>query len=426
MIMQPETGTKNVNVYNDSLAGEMYSIALDIVSQLNLDMLLTKVVQRAATFLNISSVFLFLYDKETDKLKLVSEWNSDKSYIGIYISKESCIAGNVIQTGKPIIINDYKNWEYRYPKESKVIYKSAMGTPLQWGDRIIGAMTVANQDVNRVLDDFDLQQLASYAGLASIAINNAKLYRKTQKLNEELERHNAKKTQQLTVSERELSRKNAELQTLLNRITYIQEEERSRIAQDMHDDTLQLIYGAAFANQAAMSGLKSNSGTVIKNLEKLQDYLTMIEKSIRETIGNLRPFVVDDGKLPLALKKYLEDYKKRSEINCELEIFGDSKLLDKDKNIVVFRIVQEALLNVFTHAQAKNVKVVLNYDNDHVLVAIEDDGIGIDFIEADKNQLNDHYGMRIMRSRAEGIGGALKIDSAPGKGTFVQLKIPIS
>ncbi len=401
----------------------LHRISLDLVSVLDLDTVLTSIAQRAAKYLDADICYLTLFDLDKKLLRVTAQSDGSPNLIGLEVEMTEGVAGAVYASGDPQIINDYLHWEHHIP--SITTYDAFLGVPLKWKGKIIGVLSIGDYAKRRMFNEGDAWLLGPFADLASIAINNAQIYGEKKSLSEELARRDEIKSKLLADTETELIQKAFQLQGLLNRMTQLQEAERARIARDMHDSTTQLILGGVYATQAALQGLEKNNLVSAKeNMEMVRLFLRQVEGEIRETIRNLRPVVLDAKGISPAIKQYAEDFSDLTGVSCSFELTGEPAELSDDKELAVYRIIQEAMQNILTHANAKTVTVRIDYSPQRMQVFVADDGLGFD-ISAISEKPADHFGLIGMRERAESIGASIKIVTHPGEGTQVVLDVPI-
>lgn len=206
---------------------------------------------------------------------------------------------------------------------------------------------------------------------------------------------------------------------LLARLDHAQDEERKRIALDIHDDTLQIMAAVGMRLDSFRRGI-SDPGQ-LQALEKLEQTVTLSMARLRRLVFELSPPVLQRHGLAAGLRSYLEETCREAGIGYRMEIY----LRDEpppEQQTVLYRITKEALANVRKHARANNVQVRLAEQDGGVLVRVEDDGIGL---SADTNgSPPGHLGMVAMRERAELAGGWSRISSDPGGGTVVEVWVP--
>ncbi len=216
------------------------------------------------------------------------------------------------------------------------------------------------------------------------------------------------------------------LRYYLSQITKVQEEERKRIARDLHDDTSQALYALSrqvdnFTRDNA--ALTPEQATFLKELrQQLNNTLEGIHRFTQE----LRPPMLDDLGLSAALRWQVSDLEKRSGIEAELTVSGIERRCSAEVELMIFRIVQEALRNVEKHAQASRVEVMIEFGKGKTKVSIYDNGKGFDL----SGSLADlpragKLGLAGMEERVRLLNGTMKIESEPGKGTRVVIEVPI-
>ena len=227
-------------------------------------------------------------------------------------------------------------------------------------------------------------------------------------------------------AEQERQRAECERAELLRRLVTVQEEERRRIALELHDQLGQDVV-------ALMLGLKAlqDSGELPANDERLKQLMCLTDQLGREAhriAWELRPSALDDLGLEVTLRNYLEEWAKRFDLAVDFHHRGlPAQRLPPPVETAIYRIVQEALTNVSKHAQAEHVSVLLEYHNERLLVIVEDDGRGFDTDNVLRAaNTAQRMGLVGMHERARLVGGEVEIESAPGAGTTVYVRGPIS
>jgi PAS domain S-box-containing protein len=225
--------------------------------------------------------------------------------------------------------------------------------------------------------------------------------------------------------EQELHESREHLQILSRRLVEVQEEERRAIARELHDRVGQTL-AALNINLMIMNGQlledsKQRVGT------RLDDSMHLVAEAIalvRNVMTDLRPAVLDDYGLEAALQSYIDEYKSRYGIKVVLDP-PDQPIprLGPSLEMTLLRITQEALFNIARHAQADSVNVSLRLQDNAVHLMVQDNGVGIQSWQ-EANRPGSH-GLTIMRERADAFGGSLNVGSVPGKGTKVEVSIPL-
>lgn len=206
---------------------------------------------------------------------------------------------------------------------------------------------------------------------------------------------------------------------LLARLDHAQEEERKRIALDIHDDTLQVMAAVGMRLDAFRRSVADPRQ--LQAIEKLQQTVAQSMARLRRLVFELSPPVLQRQGLAAGLRSYLEETCREAGIDYRMEI----RLRDEpppEQRTVLYRITKEALANVRKHARANHVEVSLEDQDGGVLVRVEDDGIGLS--PGANGSPPGHLGMVAMRERAELAGGWSRITSDPGGGTVVEVWVP--
>ena len=332
---------------------------------------------------------------------------------------------NVIQTGKPELASPFTDEQSISALDDAALkikpdpgLKSLMVVPLVAPGRTFGAITFVSAESGRSYGQADLALAQDLARRAALAVDNARLYHRAQALNQELDQRVAQRT-------RELQEANQQLRLLAAHLQSAREEERTRIAREIHDEIGTLM--TAIKMDLAFLGRALNGNGSKKSPEALREEIIATTKLVDEAIETvheiareLRPGVLDHLGLRAALEWQMQDFQGRAKIECQFTSNLDELELDPPRSTAVFRIMQEALTNVARHAQATRVEASLLREDNHLILQVHDNGKGI--IEApDTNR----FGILGMRERAHVFGGEVIIQGSPGEGTTVTVRIPV-
>lgn len=231
------------------------------------------------------------------------------------------------------------------------------------------------------------------------------------RLNDELEERVAERTTQIT--------------SLFQRLVSVQEDERRRIARDIHDQLGQQMT-ALRLNIEALSAKASRQRDVIGQIRRTQRLAEELDQSIDFLTWELRPAALDHLGLPAALHHLAAGWSERFGIDAAVDVTGEAPRLPADVEANLYRIAQEALHNVVKHAEASHVLVRLERTDRATVLAIADDGRGFDQTRAAGGEDGRGLGLVGMRERATIAGGKLEIMSAPGAGTSIVVRVPRS
>lgn len=298
----------------------------------------------------------------------------------------------------------------RVRKDGSLIELSLTISPVKDSrGRIIGASKVArdisrSKETERALRESEERLRVLSDGL------EIQVHERTQ----ELERRNAEFLQQ-AVQLRELS----------NRLLKSQDDERRRVARELHDSAGQVITALGM-NVASLKRYAGTHPALIQALEETQDLVQELSREIRTTSYLLHPPLLDENGLAEAIQWYTQGLTKRSGLTVELDISGDFDRLPQEVELAVFRIVQEGLTNIHRHSGSKNAIIRLSRDGDNVLLEIQDHGRGISPEKlAAINLQQTGVGIASMRERVHQYHGEISIQS-DSMGTTISITLPVA
>jgi signal transduction histidine kinase len=268
--------------------------------------------------------------------------------------------------------------------------------PLRAGFENFGAVVFGSPQPNTYTQDHQ-ELLNAICNQAIVALQNAQLY---QSLMEEKER-----------------------------IVEVEEDARKKLARDLHDGPTQSIAAIAMRiNYLRMMLDKDKDlGQTSEELVRVEELARRTTKEIRHMLFTLRPLILETQGLQAALEQYISKLAETDPTPMHLEATPEvDQLLDRNTQGAIFYIIEEAISNARKHAKASNVWVRLYIQNSSFVAEAEDDGCGfdVDAVQVRYDERNS-LGMVNMHERAELIGGALTISSAPGEGTRVRLSVPL-
>ena len=219
-----------------------------------------------------------------------------------------------------------------------------------------------------------------------------------------------------------LKRENMRIE-LLRHTVQAQEEERSRIARELHDETAQTLTAASL-NFASLKNQLEGDPKVADVVDNLQNLCRQMNQDLYRLVHDLRPAQLDDLGLVPALRYLADEGQNNTGITVDFQVKGKVQRLDPFVETVIFRIVQESLTNVMRHAETDKATVHLDFRQDQrVVLRIHDKGKG--FTPGEQKEYRTGWGLAGMAERVESINGTLQIDSEPGKGTVIEVIIPI-
>lgn len=313
-----------------------------------------------------------------------------------------CQCGEILQTGEPALVS----------VNARCLLKSstdAHGTDLRHATvslgghgRMVGALCVAFP-ASRVFGQENLHLLSAIGQQMGIALENSKLWE-------------------------ELQQKEQIRSELLARSLQAQEGERKRIARELHDATGQSLNAILFGLKAMESALESDTPHARMLVARLKSSASDTVRELQSIIYDLRPSILDDLGLVPALHWYAESRLEANGVRVRWDFSDEEHRLPAEIESALFRIGQETITNIRKYANATEVGFRLSFRLDQVTLQVVDNGEGFDVGSVLSQRLEDGRGLGLlgMRERAELLGGDLEIESSIGRGTRVQVKLPVT
>jgi len=212
------------------------------------------------------------------------------------------------------------------------------------------------------------------------------------------------------------------------KIIKAQEEERQRVARDIHDGPAQMMSNVVLKAEICERLIDSDPEQARMELQNLKKIVRDSLQDVRKIIYNLRPMSLDDLGLVPTLQRYVLTFQEETGISVSFITKGSQPELKPVISLTVFRIVQEALNNVVKHAKANTVVMQLEFLEDSLRLFVYDDGVGFDTarLKERNEDISSGFGLVSMKERIELLGGDMRISSEPGKGTRLNIIIPLT
>jgi signal transduction histidine kinase len=224
-------------------------------------------------------------------------------------------------------------------------------------------------------------------------------------------------------SERMLRQNESDLRELAGRMIYAQEEERGRLARELHDDLAQRLAVVAIDVGRLELQLMDPPAPVREELHEIKNGIVRLSQDVHSLSRQLHPSMLDDLGLIKAVESECSGFSKREGVEVLFNHENIPGVIPKDVSLSLYRIIQEGLRNISKHACAEHASVFLQGIDHDVLLSVQDDGIGFDWAEVKKNP---GLGFSSMRERARLIRGELSIESEPEKGTVITVRAPLT
>jgi len=379
------------------------TIAATVSQSLNLEEILHSALCKVLELMKLRAGWIFLSDRQGEMLQLVVHCGLSEAFAQAEVKQdlEGCICLEVFESGQTMVFETMARCPRLSPKlleREGLTYHASV--PLKSKDKVLGIINVAG-DGRRPSPPFteeELQLLTAIGQQIGVAVENAALYE-------------------------ELHQKERLRGQLLEKVITAQEEERKRIARELHDETGQTL-------TSLMVGLKVLAGAA--SLQEIQEKAGQLRAVAAQTLDSvhrlaleLRPSVLDDLGLMAAMQRYVKDWGENFGLSVDFQATGLDRRLLPQVETTVYRVVQEALTNVARHAEAQNVSVLLEYRGDSVVCIVEDDGRGFDVRNVLKANDMRRLGLYGMQERISLAGGKLAVESTAGVGTTVFVEIPL-
>jgi signal transduction histidine kinase len=309
------------------------------------------------------------------------------------------VVQRVADEGQPVLTSDAQSDErFRTRQSIRVLgLRSILCVPLRTKEQVTGVVYVDNRMEAEIFLPADLELLTSIASSAAIAIENARLHQE----------------------------RVAMMRQQLARVTAAQEEERGRIARELHDGIGPALASMSLRLRALLEVLEgadqAATAAAAAEIEELAGLASDQVRDIRRLIYDLRPAALDELGLVPALRDYLLRQQRERGLQIGLRA-EEGKRLPSPIETALFRFVQEAVNNAAKHASAEAVQVSLAREGGGVRLRVADDGVGFD---PQAPRSSRHVGLWSMRERVEQLGGAFELHSAPGQGTTLMAWVPL-
>ena len=275
--------------------------------------------------------------------------------------------------------------------------------PIATSETVLGEMFISCPS-EHCFGGTGLQLLVSVGSQLAVAIENARLYEAVR-------------------------RKEEDISAFLRKYIAAQEDERKRIARELHDETAQSLTALAIAIETALQKPTNSPAEVKRLLVPARSLTERVSRELDRIIRDLRPSLLDDLGLMEALGWYADNRLKPLGIQVTFETVGTERRLPTALETALFRVTQEGISNIARHSKAENVSLTVEFGDNYVAIDLEDDGCGFDVdstLAKGKDGSDDSpFGLLGMRERTELMGGSLAVESRPGQGTSIRVRVPL-
>lgn len=369
----------------------LLKVSAQLNQQLNPSTLIQSLIRHSTNLVGASGGLGGLFDGQ--KFDVNSYWYQGAWHV---LDIEALnLATWVIEHNQPLILQDYANDEKASSSiASTYQIRNALCIPiLDLNDEPIGFLEVHNKMSAEAFTIADIEMMESLANTAAVALGNSYLFK-------------------------ELDRQSSQLRALSAQLVTVLEDERHRIAHELHDEAGQLLVGIKLNLRILANQLPNELQTAV---EQLRLQVNQANEKLQALARGLRPPTLDELGLKAAIEKLIEDIAPNSGLSINAETAVSSVRLHQQIEIACYRIVQEALTNIIRHSKATKAWVSLVEENNTVTLKIKDNGYGFDI----KKISDPGLGLLGMRERAASLGGHFDLISQIRKGTSILVTIPI-
>lgn len=377
------------------------AVALAVAQPLNLPELLNQALTQVLRVTGVRAGAIFLLDEETRTLSLQARCGASEqaaqSMMTLHLDDSAC--GGVIEKGHPVVVPDLAYYRSSAGRALQAAgLRALVHIPLISRGVALGTMCVATEQP-RDYPAEALDWLMAIGSQIAVGIENARLYD-------------------------ELARREQLRGELLEKVIAAQEDERKRIARDLHDDTSQSLSALIYSLEALE--VSCPNSPVREALTTMRQRVAQILDGIHKLIFDLRPSTLDHLGLFVSLRWYAETHLQPLGMRVHLEERGATRRLPSRIETALFRVAQEAINNIAKHSGARNVQMSLDCSNGVVAIDIADDGIGFDLNEvARSTDRRRGLGLVGMQERVGLLGGKISFVSDLGRGTRISIRVPL-
>jgi signal transduction histidine kinase len=364
----------------------------------NLDRILNDALGTIMALMGTEAGTVHLLDEDTDRLTLAAQRGLEHDQLrkAARLRPNEGPTGQVMQAGKPVVVGSDSDDRLAWGSPD---LHSSIAVPVQSKSRVLGALSLASRE-SAAFSPETVRLLGAMGEAMGIAVENAR-------------------------AAQDLEDASRIREQLLEKLISAQEEERRRIARELHDDASQSLAALAITLDDVAGALPVTSHDAGQQLMLLKQQAVQTLSRIRDLALELRPSALDDLGLTMAIDWYAKDYLSKHGLDVRIEVEGPQVKLPSHTETMLFRIVQEALTNTVKHGQATRASVRLEDAEDTIAGEIDDDGRGFDVQSVMRGGgMRRSLGIHGMTERAALLGGSLIVQSQRGKGTHLRVEVP--
>jgi signal transduction histidine kinase len=381
--------------------GLLYEVGQSLASTLDLQKLLNDTMELAADAMRAQASTLMLVDPQNPNFLIfeIAHGTKGEQLQRYRMPKSEGVAGWVATHGTPVIVNspDHDNrFNRKVDLRTGFLTRNILCVPMKMKGQVIGVLQVLNKSDDDGFDNEDLELLLTIASQAAVAVENARLYRN---LREERDR-----------------------------IIAAQEEIRRELSRNLHDGAVQLIAAMTMSLEHAKVLATRKPELLSAELDEISELANRAMRDTRTILFQLRPIVLETQGLAAALDAYVErlNQERHRTDTVVLNVPLDLPRLDPKVERTLFDIVQEAVGNARKHARATRITIESDVAGDILNMRVRDDGVGFDMTTVQSRyERTGSLGLLNMRERAELIDAEYYLNSTPGRGTEMRVRVPM-
>ena len=381
----------------------LFDVSSAASQSLEVQSILNEVVRKIAHIFTFDATRIWLFDDQKNTLQVRATFENGVGFSSRaeFLSRGQGISGTVADSGEAIIIENvdddprykmltYTQWALRIGQ------KFIAGFPIKYNDETLGVINLIGRSPRR-MSEHEIQMISTMSSQIAVALENSRLFEQTRK-------------------------QALQLRNLAAHLESVREQERIRIAREIHDELGQSLTALKFDVAWLSSKVTTGNRAVVERFRAMSTAIDGTIHSVRKISTQLRPDILDKLGLSAAIEWQLQEFRKRTGIQYHFTSQPQDVHIDEQQSTALFRICQEALTNVVRHGQPSRVRVELEQLDGEVTLQVEDNGGGIG---ADKLADPNSLGLLGMRERAASLRGDLTVYKNEKNGTTVAARLPI-
>ncbi len=382
--------------HNEQHLTRLHHAGIALAKADNLETLYSEVMRSILMLSGMHMASLNLYDGE-EHLILVAATGFPDDLIGLRTRLGAGITGRSAQSRQPVQTHRYDELEYHVPYFAQQGIISVLSLPLIWQDRLIGAIGVADRGHHN-FDEGDIYRLELFASLVAAAVD-------------------------LRLMLSQVRAREAEAKALSSRLAHAQEEERLRLAEQLHAEVDYRLVELQKSTEASLGGLSPDNPMAAVLSSNLR-LLVETHKATQSIGVDLSDKLLTDLGLGQAVRQYVDRLNRSTSVKIHVRNSGRVWRPSPDVERIAYRGVREALVNVLRHAEATRVSVHMHYGPRKLHISVRDDGHGFDTSRIGELAGESLHGLPNLKREVELAGGELGLESASGQGTLLEIRLP--